>query len=72
MIIAGLGFMIIAYLLRRYRPSTMISLGFVTPVSGALLAAWILGETVSQSFVVGLLEVAVGLALVLREPARRA
>ena len=71
-IIAGLGFMIIAYLLRRYRPSTMISLGFVTPVSGALLAAWILGETVSQSFVVGLLEVAVGLALVLREPARRA
>ena len=71
-IIAGLGFMIIAYLLRRYRPSTMISLGFVTPVSGALLAAWILDETVSQSFVVGLLEVAVGLALVLREPARRA
>ena len=71
-IIAGLGFMVIAYLLRRYRPSTMISLGFVTPVSGALLAAWILGETVSQSFVVGLIEVAVGLALVLREPARRA
>lgn len=71
-IIAGLGFMVIAYLLRRYRPSTMISLGFVTPVSGAALAAWILGETVSQSFVVGLIEVAIGLALVLREPARRA
>ena len=71
-IIAGLGFMVIAYLLRRYRPSTMISLGFVTPVSGAALAAWILGETISQSFVVGLIEVAIGLALVLREPARRA
>ena len=71
-IIAGLGFMVIAYLLRRYRPSTMINLGFVTPVSGAALAAWILGETVSQSFVVGLIEVAIGLALVLREPARRA
>ena len=70
-IIAGLGFMVIAYLLRRYRPSTMISLGFVTPVSGAALSAWILGETVTQSFVVGLLEVAIGLALVLREPIRR-
>ena len=70
-IIAGLGFMVIAYLLRRYRPSTMISLGFVTPVSGAALSAWILGETVTQSFVVGLIEVAVGLALVLREPPRR-
>ncbi len=70
-VIAGLGFMVIAYLLRRYRPSTMISLGFVTPVSGAALSAWILGETVTQSFVVGLIEVAIGLALVLREPARR-
>ena len=71
-IIAGLGFMVIAYLLRRYRPSTMISFGFVTPVSGAALAAWILGETVTQSFVLGLIEVAIGLALVLREPVRRA
>ena len=71
-IIAGLGFVVIAYLLRRYRPSTMISLGFVTPVSGAALAAWILGETVTQSFAVGLVEVAIGLALVLREPMRRA
>ena len=70
-IIAGLGFMVIAYLLRRYRPSTMISFGFVTPVSGAALAAWILGETVTQSFVLGLIEVAIGLALVLREPVRR-
>ena len=70
-IIAGVGFMTIAYLLRRYRPSTMISLGFVTPVAGAALAAWILGETVTQSFVVGLIEVAIGLALVLRKPARR-
>ena len=70
-IIAGVGFMTIAYLLRRYRPSTMISLGFITPVSGAALAAWILGETVTQSFVLGLIEVAIGLALVLREPAPR-
>ena len=70
-IIAGLGFMVIAHLLRRYRPSTMISLGFVTPISGAALSAWILGETVTQSFVVGLLEVAIGLALVLREPVPR-
>ena len=70
-VIAGVGFMTIAYLLRRYRPSTMISLGFITPVSGAALAAWILGETVTQSFVLGLIEVAIGLALVLREPARR-
>ena len=69
-IIAGVGFMTIAYLLRRYRPSTMISLGFITPVSGAALAAWILGETVTQSFVVGLIEVAIGLALVLREPSK--
>ena len=71
-IIAGVGFMTIAYLLRRYRPSTMISFGFVTPVSGAALGTWILGETVTQGFVVGLLEVAIGLALVLREPAHRA
>ena len=71
-VIAGIGFMTIAYLLRRYRPSTMISFGFITPVSGALLSAWILGETITQSFVVGLIEVAIGLALVLREPPPRA
>ena len=70
-VIAGVGFIVIAYLLRRYRPSTMISLGFVTPVSGAALSVWILGETITQSFVVGLIEVAIGLALVLRQPAPR-
>ena len=70
-IIAGLGFMVIGHLLRRYRPSTIVSIGFVTPVSGAALSAWILGETITQSFVVGLIEVAIGLALVLRDPAPR-
>ena len=71
-VIAGIGFMTIAYLLQRYRPSTMISLGYVSPISGAALGAWVLGEAVTQSFVVGLLEVAIGLALVLRAPPARA
>ena len=70
-VIAGAGFMIIAYFLRRYRASTMISFGFVTPVSGVALSMWILGEDMPASFVVGLVEVAVGLALVLREPPER-
>ena len=71
-VIAGVGFMTIAYLLQRYRPSTMISFGYVGPVSGAALGAWILDETITQSFAVGLVEVAIGLALVLREPPPRA
>ena len=38
-VIAGFGFMIVAYFLKLYSPSVMLSFGFISPVSGVALSA---------------------------------
>lgn len=70
-VIAGLGFMTVAHLLKHYPPSTMLSFGFVAPLTGVALSAWLLREDVTPGFVAGSIGVMIGLVLVLREPGGR-
>jgi len=65
-VIAGLGFTVNFYLMRRYRPSAMISFNFVSPVAGVLLGAWLLGEGVGAGLLGGMALVAAGLLLIAR------
>ena len=60
-VIAGLGFLVLSYLIKRYPPSTMVSFSFVAPVAGVLLAVALLSEPVSAELVLGMLLVASGL-----------
>lgn len=64
--IAGLAFTVNFHLIRRYRPSVVISFNFLAPVTGVLLGSWILGETVTAGLVGGMLLVAAGLVLIAR------
>jgi len=65
-VIAGLGFMIIAYLLSRYPPSLIASFNFVSPISGVLLSAIFLGDQITPAIVGGVICVGVGLYFVSR------
>ena len=65
-VVAGLGFSVTHYLIRRYTPSVMISFNFISPVVGVALSIWILGEPVVSSVLVGMALVAVGLLLIAR------
>lgn len=64
MVIAGLGFMVTATLLRRYRPSVVTSFNFTQPVFGVLLSIVLLGEPFSWSLLAGLIAVALGLLII--------
>ncbi|MDA8109912.1 MAG: DMT family transporter [Betaproteobacteria bacterium] len=65
-VIAGLAFTVNFQLIRRYTPSVVISFNFLAPVTGVLLGAWLLGETVTAGLVGGMLLVAIGLGLIAR------
>ena len=62
--VAGLAFMTLFYLVKRYRPSVILSFNFVSPVAGVALSVALLGERAAPSLVGGMLLVAVGLWLV--------
>ena len=66
-VVAGVGFMVSLYLVKRYTPSVMMSFNFVSPVSGVLLAAWLLDERITVLLLVGMALVAAGLALIARK-----
>ena len=68
-VIAGLGFMVIAYLLSRYPPSLIASFNFVSPISGVLLSAIFLGDQSTPGIVGGVICVGVGLYFVSRPKA---
>ena len=63
MVIAGLGFMVFSYLMKRYSPSVVASFNFVSPISGVLLSVWMLGESVTASIMIGVALVGAGLYL---------
>jgi drug/metabolite transporter (DMT)-like permease len=63
MIIAGLGFMVFSFLMKRYSPSVVASFNFVSPISGVFLSVWMLGESVTASIVAGVVLVGAGLYL---------
>jgi drug/metabolite transporter (DMT)-like permease len=68
-VIAGLGFMVISYLLSRYPPSVIASFNFVSPISGVLLSAVLLGDEVTPAILGGVLCVGAGLYFVSRPKA---
>jgi drug/metabolite transporter (DMT)-like permease len=62
--IAGLGFMVFSYLMKRYPPSIVASFNFVSPLSGVLLSMLILGDELTASIVFGVVFVGTGLYLI--------
>lgn len=66
LVIAGLGFMVNSYLMKRHSPTMVASFNFVSPVAGVGLSIWLLGESLSIELVGGLALVAVGLTLITR------
>lgn len=64
--VAGIGFTLNMVLLKRYSPGTVVSFGFILPVSGVLAAAWLLGDPLTGHVAAGTAAVAVGLILVMR------
>ena len=65
-IVAGLGFTVSFYLIKRFAPSVIVSFNFVSPIAGVLLSAWLLGDVITGYLWAGLLLVAVGLFLITR------
>lgn len=61
MVIAGLGFMVFSYLMKRYSPSIVASFNFVSPLSGVLLSMLLLGDELTASIVFGVAFVGTGL-----------
>ena len=63
-VIAGLGFMVFSYLMKRYSPSIVASFNFVSPLSGVLLSMLLLGDELTVSIVLGVVFVGTGLYLI--------
>lgn len=63
-IVAGFGFVASLWLISRYRPSVMAGFNFLAPVSGVILSAVLLGESVTTLIVAGTFMVAAGMVLI--------
>jgi len=65
-VIAGLAFMVNAWLIKRYSPSVMVSFGFISPISGVVLSAMLLGDTLTWDLAMGTAGVGIGLLILTR------
>lgn len=65
-IVAGVGFSVSFYLMKRYAPSVIVSFNFISPIAGVLLSAWLLGDLITGDLWAGMLLVAIGLFLIAR------
>jgi len=65
-VIAGICFVALFTLMRRYSPGLMVSFNFVSPIAGVLFGVWLLAESTGVYLWIGLLLVAVGLVLIAR------
>lgn len=63
-IVSFASFLVWFWLLRHYLASRLGVFSFLTPLFGVLLGAWLLGEHIEASFVVGAVMVLVGIVLV--------
>lgn len=63
-VIAGLGFLVFSYLMKRYSPSIVASFNFVSPLSGVLLSMLLLGDELTASILFGVIFVGAGLYLI--------
>lgn len=71
MLIAGVGFVVTAELMKRYTPSVMTGFGFISPISGVLLSMWLLSENPGWAIYAGLAMVGGGLFVMTREAEAR-
>jgi len=65
-VVAGLGFSVSFYLMKRYTPSVIVSFNFVSPIAGVLLSSWLLGDLITGHLWAGMLLVGTGLFLIAR------
>ena len=63
-VIAGLCFIFWTLLLRRYNASRLGVFAFIAPVSGVAISYFLLGEPISNTLIVGVVLVGVGIAVV--------
>jgi len=63
-VIAGFGFMAMGFLYKFYSPTLVSSFGFISPVCGVLLSAWLLDEPLTWSIAIGTVCVGAGLVLI--------
>ena len=69
LVVAGLGFMLLTYLMKRYSTSVITSFNFVSPISGVLLSVLLLGDKITLHVLAGVALVGTGLYLVARHQA---
>ena len=69
LVVAGLGFMLLTYLMKRYSTSVITSFNFVSPISGVLLSVLVLGDKITFHVLAGVALVGTGLYLVARHQA---
>ena len=62
--VAFLSFLVWFWLLRQYMASRLGVFSFLTPLFGILLGAWLLGERIERSFLMGSFPVLLGIVLV--------
>ena len=62
-VIAGLGFMVFSFLMKRYSPSVVSSFNFVSPISGVLVSMALLGDQLTAGIIFGVVFVGTGLYL---------
>ncbi len=65
-VVAGIGFAVSFELMKRYSPATMVSFGFIAPISGVGLSILLLGEQITWTIAIGTACVGLGLILVTR------
>ncbi len=65
-VIAGLVFMVNAWLIKQYSPSVMVSFGFISPISGVVVSALLLGDQLTWDLAVGTAGVGIGLIILTR------
>lgn len=70
-VIAGLAFMVNAWLIKRYSPTVVVSFGFISPVSGVLLSAMLLGDPLTWDLAAGTVAVGIGLVILTRRAQQR-
>jgi drug/metabolite transporter (DMT)-like permease len=70
-LIVGLCFMVNTCLIKHYSPTFIVSFGFISPLSGVLLSALLLGDALTWDQAAGTAAAVVGLAILAPRPRPR-
>jgi drug/metabolite transporter (DMT)-like permease len=62
-VVAGLCFIVLVFLLRHHSPSRLGVFSFITPIVGVLLSAWLLGDALSPYLLASVALVVVGIVV---------